>query len=31
VRKQVGSTTILFIYDESGHLLGEYDASGALI
>jgi RHS repeat-associated protein len=27
----VGSSTTYFAYDEAGHLLGEYDGSGALI
>jgi RHS repeat-associated protein len=31
VRKQVGATTTYFFYDESGHLLGEYNGAGALI
>jgi len=30
VSKTAGATT-LFVYDEDGHLLGEYDATGALI
>ena len=29
--KTVGATTTLFVYDEQGHLVGEYDASGTLI
>jgi RHS repeat-associated protein len=31
VSKTVGGVTTLFAYDEQGHLLGEYDASGNLI
>jgi len=31
VRKTVNGTSTIFSYDESGHLLGEYQASGALI
>jgi YD repeat-containing protein len=31
VQKTVGGTTRFFYYDEDGHLLGEYDATGALI
>jgi RHS repeat-associated protein len=31
VRKTVDGVTTLFAYDEAGHLLGEYEASGALI
>ena len=31
VRKVSGSTTWLFVYDEAGKLLGEYDASGSPI
>jgi RHS repeat-associated protein len=31
VSKTVGGLTTLFIYDEQGHLLGEYDGSGNLI
>jgi RHS repeat-associated protein len=31
VAKTVGGTTRLFAYDEDGHLLGEYDGTGALI
>lgn len=31
VRKTVNGATTIFTYDESGHLLGEYEASGALI
>jgi RHS repeat-associated protein len=31
VSKMVGSVTTLFVYDEQGHLLGEYDGSGTLI
>jgi RHS repeat-associated protein len=30
VRKTVNGTSTIFSYDESGHLLGEYQASGAL-
>ncbi len=29
--KTVSGTTTLFVYDEQGHLLGEYDGSGNLI
>ncbi len=28
---KVNSTTVLSVYDEAGHLIGEYDATGALI
>jgi RHS repeat-associated protein len=31
VKKQNGSTSTLFAYDESGRLMGEYDQSGAAI
>lgn len=31
VRKTVNGVVTIFCYDESGHLLGEYEASGALI
>jgi RHS repeat-associated protein len=31
VQKTVGGAAHLFYYDEDGHLLGEYDAAGALI
>jgi RHS repeat-associated protein len=31
VRKTVGGVTTLFVYDEQGRLLGEYDGSGNLI
>ena len=31
VKKVVGTTTTLFVYDEQGRLLGEYDASGYLV
>ena len=31
IKKTAGSTTTLLMYDEAGHLLGEYSASGALI
>ena len=31
MRKTVNGTSTIFSYDESGHLLGEYEASGALI
>ena len=31
VRKDVGATTTLFVYDEQGRLVGEYDGSGQLI
>lgn len=31
IGKTVGSNTTRFVYDEDGHLLGEYTASGALI
>ena len=31
VRKEVGATTTLFVYDEQGRLVGEYDGSGQLI
>ncbi len=31
VKKSNGSTTVYFMYDAAGHLIGEYDASGALI
>jgi RHS repeat-associated protein len=31
IEKTVGSTTTLLMYDESGHVLGEYSSSGALI
>ena len=31
VRKTVNGVATIFSYDESGHLLGEYEASGALI
>ena len=31
VRKTVSGVATIFSYDESGHLLGEYEASGALI
>jgi RHS repeat-associated protein len=28
---KINSTTVLSVYDEAGHLIGEYDATGALI
>ncbi len=31
VSKNVGSVVTYFVYDEAGHLLGEYGAGGALI
>ena len=31
VMKSVGGTTTLFVYDEQGKLLGEYDSAGALL
>jgi len=31
VKKSVSGATTYFVYDETGHLLGEYDGSGALI
>jgi len=31
VRKSVGGTSTYFVYDESGHLVGEYGGGGALI
>ncbi|MFO1323218.1 MAG: RHS repeat-associated core domain-containing protein [Burkholderiales bacterium] len=31
VRKVVGATTTLFVYDEQGRLVGEYDSTGTLI
>jgi RHS repeat-associated protein len=31
VQKTVGSSTTNFVYDEQGHLLGEYEGSGSLI
>lgn len=31
VRKTSAGTSIYFVYDESGHLVGEYDNAGALI
>ena len=31
VRRVGPSGTTLYTYDESGHLLGEYDGSGALV
>src|SRR5690606_30881516 len=31
VVKTVGGTVTLFAYDEAGHLLGEYDATGNMI
>lgn len=31
VSKTVGGVTTVFVYDEQGHLLGEYDGSGNLI
>jgi len=31
IKKTVGSTTTLLMYDESGHLLGEYSSTGALV
>jgi RHS repeat-associated protein len=31
VRKSNASVTRLFVYDEAGHLLGEYDGAGALV
>ena len=31
VEKTVGGVTTVFIYDEAGHLLGEYDQNGSLI
>jgi RHS repeat-associated protein len=31
VKKTAGATTTLFLYDEAGHLLGEYDGSGNAI
>jgi RHS repeat-associated protein len=30
-KKSNASTTMLFMYDEAGHLIGEYDATGALV
>lgn len=31
VKKTVGLTTTYFVYDEAGHLIGEYDGSGNLV
>jgi RHS repeat-associated protein len=31
IKKTVGSTTTLLMYDEAGHLLGEYSSGGALV
>ena len=31
VRKTTSGSSTYFVYDEAGHLLGEYDASGSLI
>ncbi len=31
VRKAVGGVSTYFVYDEAGHLVGEYDGSGTLI
>lgn len=31
IRKSSGGSTRLFVYDESGRLVGEYDQTGALI
>ena len=31
VRKTVGGVSTLFVYDEAGHLIGEYDAAGTPI
>jgi RHS repeat-associated protein len=31
VRKSNATMTVHFVYDEAGHLLGEYDATGALL
>ncbi|MBK9117017.1 MAG: RHS repeat-associated core domain-containing protein [Betaproteobacteria bacterium] len=31
VRKEVAGTTTVFVYDEQGRLVGEYDGAGALI
>jgi RHS repeat-associated protein len=31
VQKSAGGVTTIFVYDEAGHLLGEYDGTGALI
>jgi YD repeat-containing protein len=31
IRKSSGASTLLFVYDEAGHLLGEYDGTGGLI
>jgi RHS repeat-associated protein len=31
VRKSNATSTTLFVYDEAGHLVGEYDGSGALV
>jgi RHS repeat-associated protein len=31
IQKSVGSTVTLLMYDEAGHLLGEYSSTGALI
>jgi RHS repeat-associated protein len=31
VRKTVGATTSQFVYDDNGHVLGEYDAAGSLV
>lgn len=31
IRKATASTTTLFAYDEAGHLIGEYDGTGAVI
>ena len=31
VKKVAGSATALFTYDESGHLIGEYNATGGLV
>jgi RHS repeat-associated protein len=31
VQKSAGGSVTIFVYDEAGHLLGEYDGTGALI
>ena len=31
VKKVTGGNTTYFVYDEAGHLVGEYDGAGALI
>jgi RHS repeat-associated protein len=31
IRKNVGAATTYFVYDEAGHLLGQYDGAGALV